>query len=435
VAARPRDAPRAQEARVITRRELLNVLGRRRLADWVLVEREQDLASVDEHTRVKRAERRVLWQLTVHFDSPAGRGSSYVTIDAVDGAADAAVDQAIALAQASIGPAWLSRSLAAPARVKLEDASLEKRTTIDISAGIAKNVARPADVSARVSVLRENVNLVARQGLRTAWTATLLRADALVISGKHSLLVEREARQLSALDLDGALGQAKHDLDLLAKAGAPSGGACVLVFRADALLHDGLGVWAAFASQADAVVERQGLTRYRERTPIAPGAEQVAEPLTITSNGAIDFGVLSAPLGDHGDAVRTFKLVERGVAAGLGLTPREGALRGRDPNGGVRNLEVATGSWSGAIEAAGARVVEVRRLRSLSIDPYTGDASLEIELGVEHGKSAAKPFRGGSIRIDLIDALAKAKRSATEITRGAYKGPDAVLIERAEIIA
>ena len=48
---------------------------------------------------------------------------------------------------------------------------------------------------------------------------------------------------------------------------------------------------------------------------------------------------------------------------------------------------------------------------------------------------APRPFRGGAIRIDLIAALAKARRSAREITRGAYKGPDAVLVERAELIA
>ena len=420
---------------MITRRELASVLGRRGLADWVLIERAQDVATIDGHARVRRVERRVLWQLTVHFDTPAGRGSAQVTIDAVDGTADAVVDQAVALAQSSIGPAWISRPLAAPARVKLDDAAIAKREPIDVAADIIKRLPRSPSVTARASVLREQVDVTARQGFRTEWTATLLRVDALAIAAQRSLIVTREARQLSALGLDAALGQAKQDLDLLAVAGAPAPGPCALVLGADALLHEGLGVWEAFASQANAVIERQGLTRYRERTPIAPGADQVREPLTITSNGALDHGVRSSPLGDHGDAVRRFGLVERGISAGLGLTPREGALRGRDPNGGVRNLEVATGSWSGAIDASAGRVVEVRRLHSLAIDPYTGDASLDIALGIEHGKAGPKPFRGGAIRIDLIAALARARRSSREITRGAYKGPDAVWIERAELIA
>jgi predicted Zn-dependent protease len=436
VAAWQGDAARAPEGNVISRGELANQLGRRGLADWVLIEREQELACVDEQTKLRRVERRVLWQVTVHFDSPAGRGSAHVTIDAVDGNPSAAVDQAVALAQSSIGPAWISRPLSAPARVNLEDGKLAQRAPIDIAKDVLAELKRPTDVSARATVLRERVNVTARQGFRTEWNATLLRCEALVSTGKHSLAVTRAARQKTGLELDVVIAQAKADLDELANAGAPPVGPCALVLRTDALLHDDVGVWHAFVTQADAVVERQGLTRYRERTPIAPGAEQLANPLTIASNGALDFGVRSAPVGDQGDAIRRFTLVDRGIAAGLGLTPREGALRGRDPNGGVRNLDVNKGDWDGAIPTATTgRIVEIRRLRSLAIDPYTGDASLDIALAIEHGKGGAKPFTGGAVRIDLIAALAKARRSAQTITRGAYRGPDAVWIDRAELIA
>ena len=86
--------------------------------------------------------------------------------------------------------------------------------------------------------------------------------------------------------------------------------------------------------------------------------------------------------------MRRWTLVERGVAAGLALSPREAALRGRNPNGGVRNLVVETGAWNGT--ATGDRVVEIRRLRSLSIDPYTGDASLEIALGVDSRRAVRR---------------------------------------------
>jgi hypothetical protein len=204
------------------------------------------------------------------------------------------------------------------------------------------------------------------------------------------------------------------------------------VHGTEAMLHGVLGVWEAFALQADAVVERQGLTRYRPGTPVAPGSELEKEPLTIESNGALELATRSSPIGDEGDAVRRFLLVDRGVAAGLGLSPREAALRRQDPNGGVRNLIVATGSWSGhATDAGGGRVVEVRRLRGLAIDPYTGEATLEIALGVV----GDQPFTGGTVRLDLIAALAHARRSRTRIRRGAYVGPDAVLVEHAELIS
>jgi hypothetical protein len=123
-------------------------------------------------------------------------------------------------------------------------------------------------------------------------------------------------------------------------------------------------------------------------------------------------------------------IVDRGVAAGLGLSPREAALRKRDPNGGVRNLVVRPGEWDGRVDPSG-RLVEVRRLRQLAIDPYTAHASLEIALGVEHGKG---PFTGGTLRLDLVDALAHARRSSARIRRGPYDGPASVLIEHAALI-
>jgi len=420
---------------MIDRRTLVGALEVSRLADWVIVERRREIGSVDERTRLRRTEARQLWTLTVHHDSPAGRGSAHITVDAVDENAEAVVDQVAALARASIGPTWLSRPLAAPARVRVEDPALAKREPLDAASELVKRLVRPTEVVATATITRDHVYLDTRAGLHAEWTETLYRAELLAIAGARSVVLSRDARHRDGLDLSAALVNASEDLKLLARAGAPVAGKCSIVLASEALLHDGIGVWAAFVSQADAVIERQGLTRYRERAPIMPGADQISEPLTIASDGALDFGVHSVPIGDEGDAVRRFPLVERGVAAGLGLSPREAALRGRDANGGVRNLVVEAGSWSGTIDASMGRVVEVRRLRSLSIDPYTGEASLEIALAVDHSKAGTRPFAGGSLRIDLIAALARAKRTAAVLTRGAYKGPQAVLVERAELIA
>jgi hypothetical protein len=420
---------------VIDRRGLLRALARSAPTDWVLVHREQQIGVATDSPQLRRAEQRLAWRMTVHQDTPAGRGSAQVTIESVDGSADAIVEQTRALALASIGPTWASQPLAAPARVELEDKTFGDRAPTDIAAELVASFTRPAGatVVGRASVTRENVSLAARAGLRAEWAATSIRADVLVAAGDRSLPVAREARRLEDLAIGDGIRRAAEDLALLATAGGPKGGPCAVVLAADALLHEGLGVWTALVTHADAVIERQGLTRYRERTPIAPGADTIRDPLTVISDGALDHGVRSAPVGDDGDGIRRFKLVERGIAAGLGLSPREAALRKREPNGGVRNLDVALGLWDGVIDASDRRVIEVRRLRSLSIDPYTGDASLEIALGIEHPKRTA--FSGGSLRIDLIAALAHARRSGTRVQRGAYRGPDAIQIERAELIA
>ena len=413
---------------MIDHKSLARALGHQDLADWVIVEREQELAVVDNSAR--RAEQRTRWQLTVHADTPTGRGSAHVTIDANEGDPDRLVEQATALAQLSVGPAWSTIPQAAPAHVELVDPALASADLLTACDSIIKLVPRRpgATVAPRVTVLREQVTMATKQGFHASWSATLARVDGVISANEHSLQIVREARRIDRLDLVAAVDEAIADLRLVATAGAPVAGPCALVLVGDALLHGGLGVWQAFVSQADSVVARQGLTRYHEHTPIVPGADQLPEPLDITSDGAMPFGVRSAPLGDDGDAVRKFPLIERGIAAGFGLSPREAALRQREPNGGVRNLVVGRGSWDDRLPAT--RVIEVRRLRNLEIDPYTGNADLELALGIDRGT----PFVGGTLRLDLIDVLARAHRSVRRLQRGPYDGPAAVLIERVELI-
>lgn len=418
---------------MISLRALVSALTAKKVADWVVIERAQELASLVEERALRRAEQRTRWTLIVHHDVPRGRGSAHLELGTRQGDARDIVDQAISLASAAIGPAWISTPAAAPAKVTVLDPTLERADLAVVASSLASAAKRPAgsNVQLAFEVLRERVTVQAESGFRTAWTATSLRADGLVAVGEHSLEISREARRRTDLDLDAALDGAATDLALLAGAGTPVPGRCAVILRPEALLHGGgLGVWTVFADHASAEIERQGLTRYRQSTVIAPGADQLAEPLTITSDGALDFAARSAPVGDEGDAVRRFALIERGVATGLGISAREAARRKVDPNGGVRNLVIARGTWNDTPPPG--RTIEVRRLRSLAIDPYTGDASLEIGLAID--RQTDKAFTGGTLRLDLVAALARARRSSTALRRGPYLGPAAVMIEDAELV-
>lgn len=429
---------------MIGRRELVRVLARVQDVDWVVIEHAQELATHDELRDIRRTESRTRLALVLHHDVTRGRGSVRVTVTATDGSARQIVEQAIALADTAVGQAWQTPPPAAPAKVDVLDRQLERQLAIplaDVATGLVRGVRRPegGNVLASATVMREQVHVQARNNFHADWEASEYRVGLLVIAAGRSLELVREARRPDELRLDAAVAQAAADLRDLAQAGAPVGGRCRLVLGTDALLHgDDLGVWQVFATQADAVLERQGLARYRLHAPIAPGADHVEEPLTVVSDGALDFGTRSAPVGEDGDAVRRFPIIERGVCLGHGLSVREAALQRREPNGGVRNLDVRPGTWNGVIPQpvaqAGERVVELRRLRALSIDPLTGDASLEIALGVDHRGTAARMFTGGTVRLDLVAALARARRSATVVQRGAYLGPTAVLVDDAELI-
>ena len=417
---------------------LVRELSRRAASDWTVVERRTEAASVDEATGERRREQRARWVLIVHDDTPDGRGTARLELGAFDGTISQLVDQAQRLAHAAIGPAWVTRPPSAPAQIALFDTALGGVELPYAAAAVLRTLARPpsARIAARAEVSRTDVTVRTAKGLRATWSESLYRASALVVASERSLEIARTARTREDLaGFDAALRDAVDDLGQVATATAPTPGPCAVILGADALLADeGYGVWAPFVAQADAVRAREGLARYRLGMPVAQGADQVAEPLSITSDGALDGGLRSAPLDDEGSAIRRFPLVERGVAVGLGMRAREAAFLRADPNGGVRNLLVATGTWDDAIPAA-QRVVEIRRLRELAIDPYTGEASLEIALALDHDRGVIRPIAGGTVRLDLIAALAHARRSSIAIRRGPYAGPRGVLIDRAELIA
>jgi predicted Zn-dependent protease len=416
---------------VITRRSLVAALNARRVSEWIVVERVQEIATADEALPVRRSDQRTRYTVIVHHDVTRGRGTSRIELASLHGDAIDVVDQAIQLAEAAVGPTWHSTPPAAPAKVALLDPQLEKADLATTAITFLSTLPRPpgTTVSASIEVLRERVTVNASSGFHAGWIASAVRAGALLTLGERSLEVTREARKLDQLALGQGLTDAAGDLALLARATAPTPGPCALVLRTDALLHaGGLGMWAVFADHASAEIDRQGLSRYRLHSPVAPGVDTVDEPLTITSDGALDFAPRSAPVGDEADAVRRFALIDRGVSVGLGLSMREAARRKTDPNGGVRNLIVKEGTWTGALPAR--RTIDVRRLRSLSIDPYTGDASLEISVGLDR----ERVITGGTIRLDLVGALARAHRSKSVIQRGPYVGPDAVVIDDVELL-
>ncbi|MEJ7596983.1 MAG: metallopeptidase TldD-related protein [Kofleriaceae bacterium] len=420
---------------MITRRDLVRALDRRSIADWVLIERAEEHGSFDEARNLERHEQITRFTIILHHDVPRGRGSARLDIGATEGTARELVDQTLELAIAAVGRVWKSTPPAAPAKVAVLDPALAEADLVEAARQLGATARPPAGTTAssRVENSRARVAVLARSGFHAKWAASLVRARTLVTRGQHRLELSREARKRDELGLTAAIASASRDLALLAGAGAAPAGRAELVLSADALLHDdALGLWTIFASHADAVVEAQGLSRFRLGAPIVAGADEINEPITIVSDGAFDFATRSAPVGDDGDAIRRFPLIERGVCTGLGLSAREAAFRRLDPNGGVRNLVVAKGTWRGIDPAR--RTIEVRRLRSIAADPHTGAASLELGLAVDHLGARHQAFSGGTIRIDLITALVRSRRSADLIRRGCYIGPAAVSISEIDLL-
>ena len=179
------------------------------------------------------------------------------------------------------GPAWISRPLAAPARVELEDPTLAEREPLEVAAEIvqAGSTRRRECDRARASNGRARAgHRASRGGLRTEWPRRTSASTpwSSAATAQSRACAERRASCAEPRRSTQRSAAAATDLELLANAGRTGRRAVRARARSRcAAARDGLGVWAAFVTQADAVVERQGLTRYRVRTPIAPGAEQL----------------------------------------------------------------------------------------------------------------------------------------------------------------
>jgi predicted Zn-dependent protease len=335
--------------------------------------------------------------VAIHRDGPAGRGSASFTVTA---GADARplLALAVARAAAALGPSWSSPAPAAPARVDTADPDVAGSPTAAVEALVAELAAAAApaaltaaDVTAEVA----DVEVVTRREQRAAWRETALAVTATLADGAT---LDVRARRAPELELAAAIARARA-----ATTRAPlAPGRYPVALTAAALLHGDRGLLAAFVAQADPRLERQGLVRYRPGQPIGAGAT-----LTLTSDGTLPFGWYSAPLGLHGEAVRRFPLVNRGVAVGLGFDDREAALRGELPNGGVRGLVIPPGTDDEATLRADAVVIDA--LDWLEVEPTTG----WFRAGVG----------GATLRGDAIDLLGRARTSATTWTTPTYRGP------------
>jgi hypothetical protein len=406
----------------------------KRSSDWSVVERVTRRGTSRPRDGFHRIDDDSWIELVVHRDVGRGRGTGEVELAGDRGDDPASiVAEAEARALAMIGPAWTTPAPAAPARVDLVDDQL-----VDIVPSTAPTalvgLATGTDAEAVVEhiTVRLATGGISGRELAVTWTETRVRVRATIERDGHTVEIAAEARRIADLHLDARLRGAIGELGDRAGAAAPAPGVYTVVLRAAAHAHGGYGLWQALVAQADGALVRQGLSRYRLGSEIAPRASHVDEPLDVTSDGTLPFGIRSAPAGDRGEPVRRFAVVERGIARGLSLDQREGSLAQREPNGGIRNLVIGAGTTPiGELiaPAAGATIVDVDRLAWLDLDPRTGTAVARIAAGGIRDAGGRRPIAGGTLRLDAIAAIASARRSRELATEGAVLGPAALRVD------
>jgi predicted Zn-dependent protease len=367
----------------------------------------------------------------VHVDAPTGRGSADLAIAAAapPDSIERWIEQAVARAVQSIGPGWRAPSPSAPARVELDDRQLAiDPATAHALAAQLEATARSHGaevVGGRIAVERARVAIATGRGLAARWVETRIDVDAVIAVAGVTATVTRAARRRRDLDLGAAVAAAATAARDRERAGETPPGPRPILVPASALGGAGAAILSVLAELADAALHRRGLAPVRVGAEIAAGAAAAAEPLSVASDGTWPFGLGSVPIGDRGEPVRRFAIVERGRLTGLALDETEGALSGAPANGGVRNLTIGDGA-STAAALRGDGVLEVREISHVDLEPIGGRVAFGIGLGFVHDGGTSRPVTGREVQGDLLAALARSRRTRGIVTAGAYRGPELI---------
>jgi predicted Zn-dependent protease len=367
----------------------------------------------------------------VHVDGPTGRGSADLAIEGALAELDPAaialrLDEAVARALVSIGPGWRAAPPAAPARVSLGDGRHLEPFAIVSALGTALDKAAEREkvslVEAQAAVEHTTVLVETSRGLAARWTETLLSVDARIADGASTARLGAISRTLRAIDPAALVADAAARARLRTSAGALAAGSYPVLISAALLGGEGARILGALAALGDASLHRHGLARVAVGKRIAEGADVVEDPLSFASDGTLPDGVRSAPLADHGEPVRRFPIVERGVLVGVGLDEREAALRDVPANGGVRNLVISPGA-SGADTLRAAGALELLEIEDVDIEPLTGHGTIAIGLARLHAAGSSSIVSGAELQGDLVAAFARGRRSKETARVAAYAGP------------
>lgn len=409
-------------------------------------------------------------------DVRGGSGSTRLRFSGSPAGLVKLIEDTVRRAAHSLEPAWALPLPAAPARVAVADPALEgdlmnaadklRVRIMDLIAhkeSALSGAARDAR-HVHVHIERHRVAVATSRGFAHEWPETMVAVDLALSpeSARPGLAqpVRLQARRMADLDLEAALGRgARHLVDRERARPAPRG-PYDLVITDDALTPHSVsdmsglfehhraaayGWFGALVAQADPLLAREGLARYQPGQSIhahghAHGhghgeREPAGDALTLTSDGTIPFGLRSQPVGDLGEAVRRFVLVDRGKAAGLALDLREAALRKVMPNGGVRNLVVAPGSTPMAqiAEPATRDLIQAVELDWMSVDTLSGAFVAALGLGYLMRGREVLPVSGGQFRGNLFELLASARLSAETVVSGWYLGPRAIRFSGVEL--
>ena len=146
------------------------------------------------------------------------------------------------------------------------------------------------------------------------------------------------------------------------------------------------------------------------------------DPLTVWANRCIPFGTYSNRFDDEGLPAQRVELIRDNELVAFAASQRYADYLNLPATGAFGGVELPPGRVA-ASALLGEPHVEIIQFSWFNPDPITGDFATEIRLGYLVENGVRKPFKGGQLIGNYLDALADVRWSAETGFFGNYLGP------------
>ncbi len=148
-------------------------------------------------------------------------------------------------------------------------------------------------------------------------------------------------------------------------------------------------------------------------------SEVKGDPLTIWANRCIPFGIYSNRFDDEGVPAQRVELIHNNELVTFSASQRYADYLGLPATGAFGGVEVPAGGTE-ASALLEEPYIEIIQFSWFNPDTITGDFATEIRFGYLVENGVRKPFRGGQLIGNFMDALADVRWSAETGMFGNY---------------
>jgi predicted Zn-dependent protease len=272
-------------------------------------------------------------------------------------------------------------------------------------------------------VEHEQSHLVNSRGVDGRQAHTRLSLEWIVLAGQGEGRVDTtfdlDRRRLSDLDIESEWDRvARQTADRERAEPAPSYVGPV-VLRGTAV--------ETFLNSGTIGTLTSGRSRFARISPWEPGmsvfrGEVLGDPLTMWATRLIPFGEHAGAFDEEGLPGQRTLLIDKNVFQTYCASQRYATYLSVPATGASADLEIPPGATRQA-ELIAAPHVEVVSWSWFSPDPTTGDFASEIRLGYVVDGASRRPFIGGLLVGNVLDALANVRWSSETGFYGSYLGP------------